>query len=150
MFTYNLTSEYPVDLECVVDAVRSMITLMQIHKTKSKDEVSTNYDYNTHDPSDLAHALVAKFDGLKDVHDIDWMCVSDNELSITIDSDDRQQADLVVRYLARCMIMSMDNPVNTVTIRSNDDIVMTAMHNVWYNGTVRPAVSSQLFLYTTV
>lgn len=149
MSTYTLTCTREVNLEALDDALATFTTLSQIHRSKAKDEVSSNFDYNTSDPDDLMHALVAKFDGLKDVHDVDWYTKGEQNIIVTVDSDNISQADIVVRYLARCLIMSENDPTNTVRI-SRDDVVMTAQHNVWYHGEPNARIGGKNILYTDV
>ena len=91
MITYDLTSTRNVNLKVLDDAITMFWTLVRVHRTKKKEEVSTNYDYNTSDPYDLLHAIVAKFDGLASVDVIGRNTVDQNNIRIMIDSADQQQ-----------------------------------------------------------
>lgn len=148
MFKYTFTSTGYVDLEWIDDAIHDFVSLSKIHNTRVEGTVSTNYTYNNSNPTDLMHALVAKFDGLKNVHDIDWKVYPDDRIVVHVKSDDRQQADIVARYLARCIVMSMDSPTSSVRIDCDDNVTMTALRNVWFRGMEHPTVDTLMLLYT--
>lgn len=149
MITYDLTCARNVNHEVLDDAIAMFKLLNHIHSNKKKEEVSTNYDYNVSDPTDLMYALAAKFDGLDSVQGIEWHTVDQNNICIMIDSDNQQEADITVRYLARCLIMSKNDSTNTIRI-SRPEAVMTAMRNVWYLGDHRDTDKHQNILYIDV